>query len=109
MRQAVLALFVLFFAVVKSNGQENRLAFGIKAGPSYAGLSQNPAMGAVRKGSFKWAFHGGVFLKIPLSRYISIQPEVNYSAQGQNTDYIWWSKPQKTEVTLQYHAFIVRN
>jgi|688.fasta_scaffold355897_2 hypothetical protein len=102
MRQTVLAILVLFLTILKSNSQENRIAFGIKAGPSYTGLSQNPAMADIRQGSFKWAFHAGVFMKIPLSKTFSIVPEVNYSAQGQKTDYIFWSRPQKTEVTLNY-------
>jgi hypothetical protein len=102
MRQAVCALIVLLFAVVKSNGQENRLAFGIKAGPSYTGLSENPAMEYLRKGTFKWAFHGGVFLRLPLSKYFSIQPELNYSGQGQKTEYVYSGYRQQTEVTLQY-------
>lgn len=103
-RLALLSALALFFFVTNSSGQENRLAFGIKAGPNYAGLSQNPALADIRQGSFKWAFHGGVFMKIPLSKNFSIIPELNYSAQGQKTDYIFWSRPQKTEVTLNYFS-----
>jgi hypothetical protein len=101
-RAIVLAVLVLFLVIAKSNGQENRFAFGIKAGPNYASLSENPGKSYLRKGTFKWAFHGGVFIKIPLSKYFSLQPELNYSAQGQKTEYVRWGYEQKTEVTLQY-------
>lgn len=101
-RIILLSSLLLAVSIGSSSGQGNRLAFSIKAGPSYTGLSQNPAKAYLRKGSFKWAFHAGVFLKIPSSKVFSIQPELIYSAQGQKTEYVLSGYQQKTEVILQY-------
>lgn len=65
-----------------SSSMNNReeLNFGIKAGINYSNIYSEEGDGFVGDG--KVGFAGGVFVSIPLSSLIGIQPELLYSQKG---------------------------
>jgi opacity protein-like surface antigen len=60
------------------------LKVGIKAGANYSNVYSESGDGYVADG--KLGFAGGVFVSIPLSRLVGIQPELMYSEKGFKTE-----------------------
>jgi hypothetical protein len=58
----------------------DKLLFGIKAGANYSNVYD--AQGEAFKANPKLGLAGGVFLAIPIGRFLGIQPEVLYSQKG---------------------------
>ena len=81
---AIIALVTAFTGAITA--QENKtdfrrdLLFGLKAGANYANVYD--AQGEAFQSSPKLGFAGGVFLSIPIGRFLGIQPEVLYSQKG---------------------------
>lgn len=58
----------------------NRFLFGLKAGVNYSNVYDE--QGDEFRADPKFGFAGGIFLAIPIGRYLGIQPEVLYSEKG---------------------------
>lgn len=58
----------------------NRLLFGIKAGANYSNVYDQK--GKDFTADPKLGFAGGVFLAIPIGKYLGLQPEILYSQKG---------------------------
>jgi hypothetical protein len=85
MKTTLISIFTLFIAFASSiNAQEleqrERLQFGIKAGLNLSNVwdSDNDDFRADSKAEFA----GGVFVGIPINRYIGLQPEILLSQKG---------------------------
>lgn len=73
-----LALLILagsFFATANA-----QFAFGIKAGANFSNDNGNGLNGVST--STLTGFNGGVFVKVPVTGHLAIQPELVYSGQG---------------------------
>lgn len=57
-----------------------RLTYGVKAGANLSGVWN--AAGQDFSADTKYGFAGGVFLGIPLGRFLGLQPEMMYSQKG---------------------------
>jgi len=55
-----------------------QFAFGIKGGANISNVNGNDVSGT----NSLVGFNAGVYLKLPMTRHLSIQPEVDYSGQG---------------------------
>jgi len=62
----------------------DELSVGIKAGTNYSNVYSESGDGYVADGKF--GFAGGVFVSIPLSQLIGIQPELMFSQKGFKTE-----------------------
>jgi hypothetical protein len=58
--------------------QAQGVRYGLKGGPSYTTVVGQHVDGA----AYRWGFHGGVLVNIPLNDRFSLQPEVLYSQKG---------------------------
>ncbi len=67
-----------------SMDNREELSVGIKAGINYSNVYSESGDGYVADG--KVGFAGGVFVSIPLSQLIGIQPELMYSQKGFKTE-----------------------
>src|ERR1700744_1925621 len=74
---ALVLLAATAFATSKAQVQ-----FGVKAGGNFATQSGSDAGDA----KTLFGFNGGVFLRLPLQRGVSVQPELVYSQQGAHYD-----------------------
>lgn len=80
----LLAITTLFTNTFKAQedetDQRSKLLFGVKAGINYSNVydSQGEAFVA----NPKLGFAGGVFIAIPIGKFLGIQPEVLYSQKG---------------------------
>jgi hypothetical protein len=54
--------------------------FGLKAGANYSNVYD--AQGEAFQNDAKFGFAGGVFLSVPIGKFLGIQPEVLYSQKG---------------------------
>jgi hypothetical protein len=85
MKKIILTLAVAT-AFTSLKAQENKtdfradLQFGIKAGANYSNVYD--AQGEAFQANPKLGFAGGIFLAIPIGKYLGIQPEVLYSQKG---------------------------
>lgn len=63
-----------------SHDARDRFKFGLKAGAIYSNIydvtSNNFAA------DFRWGFTGGLFMGIPIGKWIGLQPEILYSQRG---------------------------
>ena len=81
-------ILILATVTIVSNGmaQENKtdfrdkLTFGIKAGANYSNVYD--AQGEEFRANAKFGGVAGVFLAIPIGKYLGIQPEALYSQKG---------------------------
>ena len=71
-------LVIVFLAGVCCVRAQAQIQVGLKAGANFSTLTGSGASGATKKVGFQ----GGVLVGIPLAGALSLQPEVNYSAQG---------------------------
>jgi hypothetical protein len=84
MKKFLLTSLIAVCSVINSEAQEKykseTLQFGVKAGANYSNVYNSKGEEFVADP--KLGFAGGVFLSIPIGRYIGIQPEVLYSQRG---------------------------
>ena len=87
MRKYTIALIVIFFSLVligkaqtTIDDERNKLIFGAKAGGNISNVYDG--RGQDFKADPKIGMAGGVFLGIPIGKYIGIQPEVLFSQKG---------------------------
>ena len=74
MKKLVLILFAgISFATANAQFQ-----FGVKAGANFSTLSDDQGYSA----RTQFNFNAGVFAKLPIARFVSLQPELVYSGQG---------------------------
>jgi hypothetical protein len=63
-----------------SNDLRNKLQFGLKAGANFSNVYDTKGEGF--SADPKFGFAGGVFLSIPLGKFIGFQPEILFSQKG---------------------------
>jgi hypothetical protein len=92
MQKIILLLFVFCLSIAEAKSQENnsntennvdqrdKLQIGFKAGANFSNVYD--AKGDQFKADPKFGFVGGVFLSIPIGKYLGIQPEVLFSQKG---------------------------
>lgn len=132
-RISVLAMFVIFgtaFAqkksvkhrspgkssVAKSNPQQSKIRFGAKTGGSFSFMndtyrhksSNNIGDDYENKGLF--AYHGGLFANFPLTKNVTLQPELLFTKKGEaqrnlvtEVDYRMINNYLALPVMVQYH------
>lgn len=66
-------------AEVKTDYRDN-LMFGLKAGTNYANVYD--AQGEEFDNDAKFGFAGGLFLSIPIGKFLGVHPEIMYSQKG---------------------------
>ena len=84
MKKVILMIAFVTISVTNSNAQStdkrDALSFGIKAGANYSNVYDEEGNDFVADSKF--GFAAGVFVAIPLGKFIGIQPEVLYSQKG---------------------------
>jgi Outer membrane protein beta-barrel domain len=86
MKKIFLAIAIMTFVVSNSIGQSNtsdyrkKFQFGLKAGANFSNIYDSEGDKFDAEG--KAGFAGGVFLAIPIGKFLGIQPEVLYSQKG---------------------------
>lgn len=89
-----------FLLAIQANGQEKG-RFGFKVGYNSASMSSSINSDATSKGGINF----GVYGDFKVNSVFHVQPEINYSSQGENENYIippTGASYGKTEVTLNY-------
>ena len=81
-------LFVLFavasFTMANAQGIGN-FQFGVKGGLNLSTITVSNGFNGYSYSTLP-SFNAGVFLKVPVIRFFSVQPELNYSGQGFKAD-----------------------
>lgn len=74
-------MFNVNFLFAQENEEENKpdMQFGFKAGASLSNLHK---IDDAKQEEMIVGWHGGVLLKVPLTKYFAIQPELLYSTKG---------------------------
>ena len=85
MSMTVTLLAVICLANPTAAQAQNRVRAGIKGGFNASTLYYENAKNNDRKE--RYGFHGGVYAQIPAGRFLSIQPELLYSAKGASANY----------------------
>jgi hypothetical protein len=82
MKKTLLVTAVFAFFVNNIYGQESisKFQLGIKAGANYSNIYDSK--GDAFSADSKLGFAGGVFLAIPIGKFLGIQPEILYSQKG---------------------------
>jgi len=87
MKKAIIMIALVSLSVTNSKAQESnpadnreKLSFGLKLGTNYSNVYDSDGEDFVADGKFGLA--GGVFISIPLGKFIGVQPEVLYSQKG---------------------------
>lgn len=80
MKKLILLMVVLTVMINNSNAQNTGASFGLKAGANLS--NQYDSKGGNFTSTSKLGFAGGVFLALPLGRFIGIQPEMLFSQKG---------------------------
>jgi hypothetical protein len=91
MRQLIIiasaSLLLMCSTAQTSNAQENinkdEARFGIKGGPSFSNLYTQDA----KKDKILLGFNVGLFAKLPVSKFIAIQPELYFVTKGSEVTY----------------------
>ena len=74
---------ITFFSPGVSHAQENKSKFGIKGGLNISNLYTHDT----KDENFRIGYHAGLFLKLALTDYFAIQPELLYSTKGGVLEY----------------------
>lgn len=78
MKKLILSALAIF-ALTTTNAQSNDGAsFGLKGGVNFSNLYTND----VDDNNILTSFHAGIFVTLPITSFIAIQPEVLYSRKG---------------------------
>ena len=92
MKKILLTIAAIVFVIGNSNAQDNnaaqgngadsreKLQLGLKAGVNLSNVYD--AQGEEFKADSKFGFVAGVFLTIPIGKYLGIQPEILFSQKG---------------------------
>lgn len=87
MKQSLFITVVVSLFAINSYGQEpngsfsrNKFQFGIKAGGNYSNIYDT--QGNEFNADNKFGFAGGLFIAIPIGKFLGIQPEILYSQKG---------------------------
>lgn len=84
MKKIILITLAVISIVSKSNAQgvdlRDRLVFGLKVGVNYSNVYDS--QGEEFKTDPKFGSVGGIFLAIPIGKYLGIQPELLFSQKG---------------------------
>ena len=64
----------------KENDFRNQLLYGIKAGANYSNIYDTKA--AELNADFKFGLVTGVFLSVPIGKFLGVQPEILFSQKG---------------------------
>jgi hypothetical protein len=82
----ILSLLMGFLGIHASQAQSSNSSnadgfkFGLKAGTNFSNVYDS--QGEKFKADGKFGFAGGVFLEIPLGKYLGVRPEILYSQKG---------------------------
>jgi hypothetical protein len=77
---------ILMIAIAAFSGLNAQVQLGVKAGLNISSLSLSNVLGNGDSKSSLTSFNGGLFVSLPIAESLSVQPEINYSAQGTNLD-----------------------
>jgi Outer membrane protein beta-barrel domain len=86
MKKTFLVITAIAFVVNVSNGQDNKtdarskFQFGLKVGSNYSNIYDTK--GEEFNADNKFGLAGGVFIAIPIGKFLGIQPEVLFSQKG---------------------------
>ncbi len=86
MKKILLTAAVMAFIVSQSIGQDNttdyrkKFQFGLKVGTNYSNIYDS--QGDKFDAESKFGLAGGVFMAIPIGKFLGIQPEVLFSQKG---------------------------
>jgi hypothetical protein len=79
-------IYTTMISLMTLQVQAQGVEFGIKAGINIANCNISTRYPTLNISDHIAAFHGGVYLKIDVTKKISIQPEMLYSIQGYDRD-----------------------
>ena len=77
---AAISLFGIIKGQDNSTDLRDKLSFGVKAGANYSNVYD--AQGEAFQANPKLGLAAGVFLAIPIGKYLGVQPEVLFSQKG---------------------------
>ena len=86
MKKVFLVIAIMSFMASNTNGQNssadarNKFQFGLKVGSNYSNIYDSE--GKEFNAENKFGLAGGVFLAIPIGKFLGIQPEVLFSQKG---------------------------
>jgi hypothetical protein len=106
MRKIVLLIMAIIFMAGISSAQENKndfrkkLMIGLKAGANYSNVYDTK--GKEFSADPKFGFVGGVFLSIPIGKFLGVQPEVLYSQKGFKAKGSYLDYPYELTRTLTF-------
>ncbi|MCP9768671.1 PorT family protein [Lacihabitans sp. LS3-19] len=85
MKKILITLGVLTLFTLKSMAQDDRSKFkiGLKAGANISNIYDKT--GEVFTADYKIGFTGGLFMGIPIGKFLGIQPEILFSQKGYNS------------------------
>ena len=105
MKVRVLAGFVAvaMLAGVGSASAQSTTTFGVKAGPNFSSLSDNPfGTGAKIDNKIKIDATFGGFVIVPVNEMVAFQPEFLYQRLGAKIENIELAVPETTTISLDY-------
>jgi hypothetical protein len=96
----ITSMATILCAQDNSTDLRDKLLFGLKAGANYSNVydSKDQEFNA----DFKFGFAGGVFLSIPIGKFIGFQPEILYSQKGYKGSGTFLSIPYEFTHTTDY-------
>ena len=106
MKKAILLIATLTLSILNmsaqdsSTDQRDKLSFGLKVGANYSNVYDSEGEDFVADGKFGLA--GGVFVAIPLGKFIGIQPEVLFSQKGFKSTGTFLGTDYETTRTTDY-------
>jgi hypothetical protein len=85
MKKILLSIALIGTIVIRSKGQESLdmredFTFGFKAGLNHSNVYDTQGDGFVA--GPKWGYTAGIFMAIPIGKFLGFQPEVLYSQRG---------------------------
>lgn len=104
MKQTLLSAF-LFFAVIASQAQVT-VKPGIRAGANFSKITSTDF-------DYRPAFYVGGFVAVKLTRFYTLQPEINYSSQGAKANVVYLIANQnyyaEQNISIGYLSFAMIN
>lgn len=107
MKKSFIIISILFFSIgITVNAQNSEtdqrenLSFGVKAGLNYSNVFD--AKGEEFVADPKIGFAGGVFLSIPVGKYLGVQPELMFSQKGFKASGMLLGRPYNFTRTTNY-------
>ena len=106
MKKAIIMIALVTLSISNSIAQESttdnreKLTFGLKVGANYSNVYDSEGEDFVADGKFGLA--GGVFVSIPIGKFIGIQPEVLFSQKGFKSSGTFLGTDYETTRTTDY-------